>query len=997
MRRTSLKACLMASTLISGLAVAAPAMAQDQDVVTVTGSRIQRTDTIAPSPVTNVSAEQLAVVNTVNTEDFINTLPQVVPAFDATSNNPGDGTATVALRGLGATRTLVLVDGQRFVGSGVSQVVDLNNIPAAMVESIDIVTGGASAVYGSDAVAGVVNFMMKDDFEGVEITASQETSLGDLDADITNVSITMGGNFDNGRGNAVLSMGYTNRQALFQGDRAFSALTNWDPGPGNEAAGFYAGGSSNIPGTRIRGGGSTNFGLMNYDANGNEIDSSNTSYLASDRIYDIFPECGAGNALACGGVFNDGGIRGMRFGGATPDVYNYAPANYLQLPQERYNISAFATYEVNEHLEFYGRGIYANNVVDSQLAPTPAGVTLNVNLDNPNLPADLVDLLVGDVDAVVATGLADDPGTAADESVYNHSGSNNGDGTATVRISRRFEEIGTRNSLRDTNSFQVVFGARGALNENWSYDAFANYSRSAVSQIQTGNLSVSALQDGVLCDGGPTALASGCSAPYVDLFNGPGAISAAGASHISRTGAQIDTIEMFQTQATVNGVLPMFQSPAANEPLALVLGVEYREASSNSLPDSVLGPDVRGFNQALPVGGTVDVYEFFTEVEMPLIEDRPGIQSLSLNAAFRSSEYNTVGGTETFAVGLGWEVNDQIRLRGNFNRAVRAPNVGDLYQPLVNGFPSAKDPCSGGSNGSYGAATIDATCVAAGVPAPGAAIQGNAQMEALFGGNPNLDAETADTYTIGVVLTPDAIEGLTMTLDYYNISIEDAISTVPLQTLLNECHIDNIAASCTALAGGRGPSGEMGANGFLPSLVSINVASLEAEGIDLRVDYGFGADVLGLPGDFAVTYYGGYTIANNFTPSASSPVVECAGFFGLDCGEPTPEYKHSMQASWYTGPFTTSLRWRYIGAVEADSATAPQVSSLSDSIDATNYFDVTFQYDINDTFTLTTGISNITDTEVPAIGSTSTEQANTWPATYETLGRRLFVGGTMRF
>lgn len=946
----------MASTLIGGMAVAAPAMAQegDDDVVVVTGSRIQRTDTVAVSPITNVSAEQLAVVNTVNTEDFINTLPQVVPAFDSTSNNPGNGTATVSLRGLGTTRTLVLVDGQRFVGSGVSQVVDLNNIPAPLVESIDIVTGGASAVYGSDAVAGVVNFILKDDFEGIEISASHETSLGDLDGNISNLAITMGGNFDDGRGNAVLSMGYTNREAVFQGDRDFSSSTFFDPGPGGTE--FIEGGSSNIPGTRFRGATSSNFGV-----DPTTVDSA----------------CATNN---CSGFWMDGGtLRGLRFGTAADpvtDLYNYAPTNYLQLPQERYNISAFATYEVNEHLEFYGRGVFANNVVDSQLAPTPAGLTLTVDLSDPNINPTLLALMTND------------PNT------------NNGDGTATIRTARRYEELGTRNSLRDTSAFQTVFGVRGAINDTWSYDVFANYSRSSVSQIQSGNLSASAVQQGVLC--WDQSLPGCAGVPYVNIFGGAGGISEEGAAFITRTGAQIDTIEQFQTTALVSGELPNFTSPMASTAPALVLGVEYREAASDSLPDSVLGPDVRGFNASLPVSGVVDVYEFFSEVEVPLIEDRPGIQALTLNAAFRASEYNTVGNVETFAVGLSWEMDDQIRLRGNFNRAVRAPNVGDLFSPFTNGFPSAQDPCSGGTFGSYSSATNDASCIAGGVPAGnvGASFQGNGQMEALFGGNPDLDAETADTYTIGAVFTPNFIEGLTVQLDYYNITIEDAITTVPLQTLLNECHITGVQSSCDVLYANvsRNPAtGEMGANGFLPNLQSINVATIEAEGVDLRVDYSFGADVIGLPGDIAVTYYGGFTILADTQNSATSPTIECAGVYGLDCGEPTPEYKHAMQTSWYTGPFTASLRWRHVGAVDADPTTLQFIGDLSDNIEAKNYFDVTVQYDVTEYFTTTIGVTNVTDTDVPILGSTASEQANTWPATYDTLGRRLFVGGTMRF
>lgn len=963
MKSTSFKTCLMAGTIIGGLMASAPVMAQDADaeatpdVVTVTGSRIQRTDTVAPSPITNVTAEQLEIVNTVNTEDYINTLPQVVPAFDSTSNNPGNSTATVSLRGLGTTRTLVLVDGMRFVGSGVTQVVDLNNIPAAMISQIDIVTGGASAVYGSDAVAGVVNFILRDDFEGVQINTSYETSLGDLDGEITNINATMGGNFADGRGNAVMTVGYTLRGSVLQGDRDHSSETFFDPGPGGTQ--FILGGSSNIPGTRFRGATSSNFGLNGAGVNA------------------IDPACATN---FCSGFRMDGGtLRGLRFGSAADpvtDLYNYAPTNYLQLPQERYNIGAFATYEVNPALELYGRGIFASNVVDSQLAPTPAGLTIRVNLDNPNLNATLRNLMTNDA------------------------GSNNGDGTATIRISRRFEELGPRNNLRETNSFQMVLGARGDLSPNWSYDIAGNYSRSSVANFQTGNLSSSAFQAGILCDGGPTALASGCTAPTVNIFGGAGSISAAGAAFISRRAAIVSSIETFQAVATVAGRLEALTVPMAETAPSVVLGVEYREAEAQANPDSVLGPDVRGFNQSLPVGGVVDVSEFFLEAEVPLVENRPGMESLALNLAFRSSEYNTVGNTETFAVGLGWQIDDQFRVRGNFNRAVRAPNVGDLFQPLVNGFPGASDPCSSGPNGSFSAATVAATCTAAGVPVVGANFQGNAQMEALFGGNPNLGAETADTYTVGVVATPNMIEGLTVQLDYYNISIEDAITTVPLQTLLNECHVSNIAASCAILAvgGSRNPAtGEMGANGFLPRLTAINAATLDAEGIDLRIDYSFAADVIGMPGEVGLSYYAGYTMTADTQNSATSPVITCAGEYGLDCGEPTPEYKHAMQASWYTGPFTTSLRWRHVGAVDADDTTLPLVSNLSDDIGATNYFDVTFQYDVTENFSTTIGITNVTDTDVPVLGSTASEQGNTWPATYETLGRRLFVGGSLRF
>lgn len=943
---------LLCTTMLSSMALSGAAFAQDagaepaaapDDVVQVTGTRIMRVDTVAPSPITSVDKEMFELNNVVNTEDLLNTLPQLIPAFDATSNNPGNGTATVSLRGLGTARTLVLVDGTRFVGSGAANVVDLNNIPAAMVERVDVVTGGASAVYGSDAVAGVVNFIMRDDFEGVEFSASNEFSMEEGDAQITDISLTMGGNFDGGRGNVVVNYGYTNREAVFQGSREFSQFAYFDPGPGNAADGFIKGGSSLIPAGRFTPG------------RGGSFQSADPSYDPSHTSTDA-----SGNLVPW-------------------DFYNYAPTNYLQLPQERHSISGFATYDINDRIELYARGVYANNVVDSQLAPTPALVSLTVNLDNPLLSADLVDIFTNTPNA------------------------NNGDGTATVNLWRRFEELGTRNSLRDTNTFQGVFGLRGDITNDWSYDVFYNYSRSSISQIQSGNISVSATQRAVQCDGGPSAPANCAGVPTLDVFNGPGSISPEAAEFIMRTGAQIDVVEQSQFVGSVSGVLNGATSPMADVAPAIVLGVEYREASADIRPDSVLGPDVRGFNSALPIQGSFDVYEVFAEVDVPLITGRPGIESLNFTGAFRASDYSTVGDVQTYSAGFGWEPVEELRFRANYNRAVRAPNVGDLFAPLTNGFPGASDPCSGGTFGSFSSATIVANCIATGVPSAqvGANFQANGQIESLFGGNPDVSEEVADTYTVGAVWQPAQIDGLTLQVDWYRIEIEDAIANPSLQNLLDECYVANVQASCDFFIGARDPgTGAMGVNNFRPELTASNLALFEAEGVDVRVDYMWDAEQIGLPADmgtFGINYYSTFTLSNGYQTSTIAGPVACEGEYGLECGEPTPEYKHVAQASWYWGPLTSSLRWRYVGAVDADDATIGLVSDLSDDIEAYNYLDLTFAYDVTEWARVSVGVQNVTDEEPPVLGSTASEQANTWPATYDPFGRRLFMGANLRF
>lgn len=981
MRKSTLAAQLMRTTVLTGAAVAfvTPAFAQeDDDEIVVTGSRIAREDLSAPSPVTTVDSQQLVLTNTVNTEQFLNTLPQVIPAFDSTSNNPGNGTATVNLRGIGTNRTLVLVDGSRFPPSDPFGVTDLNNIPAAIVERIDVVTGGASAVYGSDAVAGVVNFILKDDFEGVQLDVSNELSAAGWDANIFNGALTLGGNFADGRGNAILSLSYTNREPLFQGDREFSSgsIVDFDA---NGAPVF--GGSGSVLGGQFVALGTSHPNPLFVDpvttpTEPRFLPGFDVSAMAGQQLQSCVPP--AGQTCTQNFTFN-GANDGRRF--ISPqDQYNYAPINYLQLPQERYSIYAGGTYEINDRVEAYARGIFAQSVVDQQLAATPVGGTFNLNLDNPNLTPTFLGILQNTYAGFGNDGVPGGTGANADD-VRDLDGDGEVDDIR-ISISRRYNDdvIGPRNSLRDSSTFQIKGGLRGDLGDNWNWDVFGQFSRVSTTQTQTGNISFSALQTNILN--------GNCN-----IF-GVNTLSESCGVAIRRTGIIGENVEQIQIVGSLSGTIDEIKSPFAESGIGLAVGVEYREEEALSMPDSVLGPDVRGFNASLPVGGSFDVYEAFMETNIPLIENS-ALGDVSINGAFRYSDYSTanVGSTISFAAGLDWAPIEGLRFRGQFQRAVRAPNIGELFAAATNGFPGAKDPCSGGAFGSFVAANT-AQCLAFGVPSPGAPFQLSGQIEVLGGGNPNLQEETADTYTVGMVWQPSFVEGLTLQIDYYDISVQDAIAAAgALQTLLDRCYVQGDNATCNTFfgAGTRDPAtGQIGAP-FLPVISQANVASIGARGIDFTAGYNFD---IGSFGSIDTRYYGNYTLESSFLPDAFATVIECAGQFGSVCGEPTPEYKHTMQTSWLYGQLTTSVRWRYIGGVVVDEAGGGPFSS---DIGAFNYVDVTMQYAVSENLDLTLGVQNIFSNDPPLLSSSVNEQANTFPATYETLGRQLFFGASLRF
>jgi outer membrane receptor protein involved in Fe transport len=914
--------------------------------VVVTGSRIARRDFTSNAPVTSVDRETLILTNTVNTEQLLNSLPQTVPGLDRTSNNPGDGTATVDLRGLGANRTLVLIDGKRVTPNNAAGVVDINSIPTALIKNVEVLTGGASAVYGADAVAGVVNFMLRDDFEGVDLNVStQQTEQGD--AGLTTIDLTVGGNFANDRGNAVLNVQWTDREQLFQGDRSFTnrALTD-----NSDLSALVPGGSSGIPQT----------------------------WLGSAGISEAF-----GGAI----LFNQDGT--ARAYNGDEDNYNYAPVNFLQLPQERYQATGLASFDVNDKVEIYSRVMYTSSTVPTQLAPTPIFTSAEFTLDgSPFLDPGLQQILSDANGAVDADGnLVDSNGNGiADTAVF----------SGGFDLRRRLEEVGPRQQNDKFTTFNFQIGARGDINDKWGYDAYYQRGQVDNSNTQLGNVSLSRFGQALLLDldadpnGGvcadPSSNGATTACAPINVF-GEGNISEAGAAFL-RT-AVTSNAQFIQEVAGATITGDLFELPGGT--MSAAFGLEWISNDFEFVPSQDLASgNIAGFNGAGPVSGGFSEQSVFGEVYMPLLADAPLVQSLDVTLAYRYSDFDTIGGVSNYKADFSWAPISDVRFRGSISTATRAPNIGELFSPQNIGAPSAQDPCSqaGGVNGVV-PADVAAICVATGVPA--AAVGSSlldvpaGQVQALTGGNPNLTEESADTYTFGVVFTPGFVDNLSVSVDYFNIEIEDFITAFGggASNVLNTCYDPGNPQ------GGPGSPfcnvRTRGSSGFLERVdtLSQNVATQTLVGFDMLADYSF--DALG--GNIRLQYVGTYTSESDFVAFAGDSALECAGRFGNNCGEPLPEYGHRIAVTYGLDNLTAQMVWRYIGEVTDDTDAADFVV---EKLDAESYIDGSVMYALDGGLSLQAGVQNLFDVEPPLIGDNA-EQANTFPATYDVFGRTYFA------
>ena len=948
--RNAVKLALAVNAGLLGLSAAPGALAQDQgaeelEEITVTGSRIKKKDFTSNAPVATVGFEQIELTGTVNTESLLNTLPQAVPGLDRTSNNPGNGTATVNLRGLGSNRTLVLIDGVRVVPTGSGGSVDINMIPNSLIENIEVLTGGASAVYGSDAVAGVVNFILKDDFEGVAMNAGWEKTE-DGDAGVYSADITLGANVADGRGNVTFNMAWTQRDDLFQGDRDFSTFAQFDDLSDPDNPFLYDGGSSGIPGTSIFSG---NFATFSPDSFGVTFDPN-------------------------------GDIRPFVTTGSNRDFYNYAPVNYIQLPQERYQATALGHFDVSDRVSAYGRAHFTSSDVPQQLAATPIFQTSSFTLDgNPFLTAASQAELQSFGDGV------DSDGDGIDD-------------TATAFVRRRLLEVGPRIASSRFTSYQVLGGLRGDINESWSFDAYYQVGNVFGSDGQRGNVSRDRFDQALLLDlsdptGGtctdPRSNGSTVGCSPINIW-GEGNISEDGAAFL-RTAVEA-TADYNQNIAALNvtGDTGSFELPGG--PIGMAFGFEHIEEDFQFDPSQDLASgNIAGFNGSPRVSGRRDVDSFYVEAYLPILSGAPFAEQLDLELAYRTSDYDTTGSVESYKAAASWAPIEQLRFRGGYNRAVRAPSIGELFAPQGENFPSATDPCS--ANGAPDAATT-AICVGTGVPAnvvgtPAINLAAG-QVRAITGGNPDLTEETADTYTFGFVWQPDMIEGLSLSVDYFDIDIDDYITEFGggASNVLDTCY--------NQPAGGVGsPFCDVitrrsdGTIEFV-SLTSANVANQTLKGVDLLGSYDF--DVWN--GDMRIAYVGTYTTESEFTPFPGGTTDDCAGVFGQTiCGEPLPEYKHRTTGTWSNDDWTAMLSWRYIGEVDDDD---PDTNYTVENIDGQHYFDFAGTYRFNDNYSVTLGIDNLTDEDPPILGDNQ-EQANTYPATYDVFGRTYFLRGSVDF
>jgi iron complex outermembrane receptor protein len=900
----------------------------------ITGSRIARTNLEGLGPVTVLSSEdiELSGVNTV--DELLRQLPSVgFQGINQNSNNGGNGLRFVELRNLGSPRTLVLVNGRRFVtnGSGTNEAVDINNVPTALIERIDVLRDGVSTIYGSDAVAGVINFVLKDDFEG--FTMELLGGLADEgDGEEAGINMLWGKNW--ARSNLTLSGSVFSREEIFAKDRD----------------------NSRFPVT---------FAARNPVPGGDDIRTVGSSFIPEGRV---------STSNGANVFFRPDPVTGASFQNYMPrragDAYNFNEKSYLVPEQVKYLFNASYRYELSDAMEFFWEGEYAFRDSEQQLAPLPAGgiptranpqgftfpIFADTSRNSPFIPQDFLAFALDGADSTV------------------------------ISLNRRLLETANRMFTQESRTQRVVAGFRGEI-DGWNgplnWEIFGNYGRNQSTEFTDNAINLTrALRSAQpeLCAQDPACVV-GNFFGLNGLLQTPGAIDYIRYEARDRLGFHLKEVG-----GSISG--NAFNVPAGEVKVAV--GAEYRQEDGFVSPDALTVSGDSGGNGLDPTRGSFITRSMFWESTVPVVNGVTGIEEFTLEMSGRYTDYSSFGGKYLSRYGFSYAPFSDLRLRGVFATSFRAPGISDLFGGGADSFPALFDPCDNYPNISDPVAL--ANC-AASLPNAGrftaanpylqSNTAGGAQLRANIGGNPELQEETADTYNFGMVYQPSFMPDLSIAADYFKIEIDQPIVNRDPQRVLDNCFMSVGSSDCANIQRGVIDGGVN-----LLSVAKQNVGKIETTGVDFDVNYAF--DSLPLLGASSVTIGGSYIFDFITTDDVGS--VKTNGFLNQNDGA-IPNFKGRIGARFQPlDNLTWSTSAQFIGGTK-DRARR-EADQPFQKVSDVWYLDTSARYSFTEEYELTLGVRNLMDKRPPFFIDGGT---NTNGLTYDLVGRFVFARFTASF
>jgi outer membrane receptor protein involved in Fe transport len=958
---------------------AAPAAGDEErtEEIVVTGTRIRRKDLTTPAPVTVINRDAIIASGKVNLGDFLQALPEQGNALNTQVNNGGTGATRVDLRGLGNLRTLVLVNGRRmvFTGTGIQtgSGVDLNTIPTAAVERIEVLKDGASAVYGSDAIGGVINVITKKGYSGSEVNAYAGTTTRG-DGEIFDVNFTTGTGGE--RGSVLFSAGFTDQRKVMAGERGFS---RYQLAYDYETGEVIRSGSTRAPGGRIFDGGL-------FEGTGNQAWQDLLATGGTSFIYDPTNPATAAT----------GGYRTFRAGELPPDGddYNFQPLNYNVTPNRRVNLFTIGDARLGSAARAYFEGSYTARRSEQQLAPEPL---------------------------IIGTG-----GTPVIVSRLNHY---NPFARDFDNLTLRMESVGTRNQEQDFDTFRVVGGLDGSFGDllpnvpalsSWSWDASLNYGRTTGTWVYRGNLISSRLQNAVNpsfvdaqgvahClssvgdDGLPSAddpRITGCVP--LDVFHGAAGVTPEMVNYISFTGP--NRLENSLTAVQLNTSGELF--PILSErPIGVAAGYEFRHESGAFIPDPINQKGDGTGGAVDETSGSYDVHEAYLELLLPIVNGLPFADDVEASVAARVFNYSTFGSDWTYKLGARWRIVPDVTVRGTYSTAFRAPAITELYLGASDNFPFATDPCAGpgitatlpGPDGIPG--TGDDVANPLFTNCGGAVNNGDDsdQLRSVNAGTPDLEPETADIFTVGLVLQPRWVKNLSVTIDYYRIDIQNSITTFGVPYILSQCYSETAPADpafCGLVT--------RDASDRITSIddFNVNVGGDETAGLDFALRYALPTQVGRFGFAFDATWLQYYD-----REIAGGQIIDGRGTFDLGTllggtGGVYPKWKALTGLTWGLGGLGAGVSMRYVGSfTECESGLCSEnPSGLSREVSAYYLWDAFASYELEHRFgasNVAIGVRNVFDQAPPVIYNSFTPTSD--PTAYDFLGRFAYLTVGHRF